>query len=377
MKYLFMEFFTEFQCVGGECPDTCCRGWNIYVDEESMKKYAQLPEVLRYQVLENIMEKDGKNMMKLDGEGCCPFLNSCGLCDLYEMISPDALCDTCQLYPRKIVNYYDTMMLTVSLSCPEVVRQLLEKKDTLGFRYVEDDTYVDTTDADWLWYNELINGLVITVEILQERNVPLWKRLHLVLDISEQVQKYADEGKLADLRSKIQIYKNPEWRKLQYSRLEKNDDVVNNMGGFLNALFDSISLIGEEIPYVLKPFVKVVLPQEEAEFLQWIENFHNEGRDETEYEKIAIQLAFEYYMDAVNGVALDVNIVKILVYLIILQTQEMYTLQQGELLIEDRIRLISRLSKVLEHSAMFDMVVENFLKANPRENIYGLLCILK
>lgn len=376
MKYLFIELFTEFQCVGGECPDTCCKGWTIYVDELSMEKYAALPEPLRSSVLERIKDLNGRKAMKLDEESRCPFWNAQGLCDMYDIISVDALCNTCQIYPRKIVNYYDVMLLTVSLSCPEVARLLLEHSGGLKFQFTEDDNYVDTTGANLTWYNELINGLVITMDILQERNIPLWKRLHMVLDVSGLVQKYADEGRLNDLRGEIQNYKDLDWRTRQYVEMERHGGKVNNLVQFLNELFDTITSIGEEL-YVMKSFTRVNLPTDEANLLQWMEDFKYNGRDESEYEKIATQLAFEYYMNALNGVALDINIVKILVYLILLQTQEMYIAHQGSLLKEDRILLISKLSRVLEHSSMFDVIANSLLKANSRESLYGLLSIFR
>lgn len=377
MKYLFINLFTDFQCVGGECPDTCCCGWTIRVDEESMNKYAMLPEPLRSQVLGNIGEDNGHHIMLLDEKGRCPFLNNENLCNLYTMISPDALCDTCQLYPRKIVTYYDTMLLTVSLSCPEVARLMLDYPDSLGFQFTEDDTVTDVTGADWLWYNELINGLVITTEILQERSAPLWKRLYLVLDIADIIQRFADEKRLSDLRNELQCYRSIDWRAVQYAELDTIDIKVNNMGAFINELFRAIAQIGEEIPYVMKAFMGVVLPEGEDELNCWRADFREQALDESEYEKIAIQLAFEYYMNALDGVRLDLNIVKILIFLILLHSQEMQTWEKGELTKEKRIQLISRLSRLLEHSAMFDTIADNIVRANDREKLYGLLLVLR
>lgn len=376
MKYLFMELYSDFQCVGGACPDTCCRGWKISVDEVSMRKYGELEEPLRSKILANMGEEDGQKVIKLDSERNCPFLNEQGLCAMYELISPDALCNTCQVYPRKIVDYYDVTLLTVALSCPEVARMLLDHPDVIRFQYTEDDIPSNTAGADWLLYNELINSLVVTMEILQERGGPLWKRLHMVLDVSGIVQQYIDECRLTQLREAIAVYKDAEWRKCQYIQMESEEYTISNLGIFLNELFHTVEVLGREM-YVMKSFDRVNLPSDETELCRWMEDFRNEGRDETEYEKIATQLSFEYYMNALKGVSLDVHIIKILIYLVLLQTQEMYIMKQGDLTKQDRIRLISKLSRVLEHSNVLDFIVENMLKANPRKNMYGLLSILK
>ena len=32
-------FYKEFSCIAGSCPDTCCAGWQIMIDEKSLQKY--------------------------------------------------------------------------------------------------------------------------------------------------------------------------------------------------------------------------------------------------------------------------------------------------------------------------------------------------
>ena len=35
MKYLKPHFYDQFVCTAGDCPDTCCAGWQILIDEDS------------------------------------------------------------------------------------------------------------------------------------------------------------------------------------------------------------------------------------------------------------------------------------------------------------------------------------------------------
>ena len=35
-------FYKEFSCIAGACPDTCCAGWQIMIDEKSLQKYRRL-----------------------------------------------------------------------------------------------------------------------------------------------------------------------------------------------------------------------------------------------------------------------------------------------------------------------------------------------
>ena len=39
MRYIKPDYYDKFQCVADKCPDTCCAGWQIMIDEESLERY--------------------------------------------------------------------------------------------------------------------------------------------------------------------------------------------------------------------------------------------------------------------------------------------------------------------------------------------------
>ncbi len=39
MRYLKPHFYDQFVCTAGDCPDTCCAGWQIVIDEDSLERY--------------------------------------------------------------------------------------------------------------------------------------------------------------------------------------------------------------------------------------------------------------------------------------------------------------------------------------------------
>ena len=43
MKLLKPDFYDGFACIASRCRDTCCAGWEIEVDEETLKKYREVP----------------------------------------------------------------------------------------------------------------------------------------------------------------------------------------------------------------------------------------------------------------------------------------------------------------------------------------------
>ena len=43
MRYVKPHFYDSFVCTAGDCPDTCCAGWQIMIDEESLERYENEP----------------------------------------------------------------------------------------------------------------------------------------------------------------------------------------------------------------------------------------------------------------------------------------------------------------------------------------------
>ena len=31
MQYIIPHYYKKFACIGGDCPDTCCAGWQIMI----------------------------------------------------------------------------------------------------------------------------------------------------------------------------------------------------------------------------------------------------------------------------------------------------------------------------------------------------------
>ena len=40
MQITAPDFYKKFSCIAGECPATCCAGWQIVIDKKSLKRYS-------------------------------------------------------------------------------------------------------------------------------------------------------------------------------------------------------------------------------------------------------------------------------------------------------------------------------------------------
>ena len=375
MKYLISDLYSEYECIGGECPETCCGGWDIVVDDNSYKKYNILDEPEKSWILERISKHDGYYKMVLEADtGRCRFLDNEGWCLLYRNISPDMLCNTCKFFPRKLHVYYDLYVLTASIACPVVAKNIVNMKEKSQFRYMEDDQKISIINPNWERYNEAINGFVNTVDILQDRRLSIGTRLIIALEVASIIQTSVDCNNYNGLRAKLEAYFDSERRLNIAKKYEIKENMTPNIDVFINHLFDIIHAGAKKVALlnrIYRPHISNA-----GEFYEIKTQFAINERNDIEYENISVQLIFEEYMKVIDGANIYDQFLKIAIYILLLMTQEMYMFKEGELKEENRIVLISRLSRMMDHSNIFDIFKEDILSGNPKERIYDLLLII-
>ncbi len=120
MRIQTPDYFDSFSCWAGACPDTCCAGWEITIDEETFYRYQVAPGAFG-EHLRTLLQEDGEDKsFILTGEGRCPCLKEDNLCSLYQNLGEDWLCQTCAEHPRSFVEIGEWEQIDLSLSCPAV-----------------------------------------------------------------------------------------------------------------------------------------------------------------------------------------------------------------------------------------------------------------
>ena len=130
MQYTFPNYYKEFSCIAGACPDTCCAGWQIVIDDQTLKKYQHFKGPFRNRLHNDI---DWKQHVFRQYNRRCAFLNEENLCDIYTEAGPEMFCRTCRNYPRHIEEFEGLREISLSLSCPEAARILLSQKEKVHF----------------------------------------------------------------------------------------------------------------------------------------------------------------------------------------------------------------------------------------------------
>ena len=128
MKLYEPCFAAQFHCLAGACPDTCCKDWEIILDEKTLARYRALPGVFGDEVRACLTtDAEGDTMFRLT-DGHCPLLSSDGLCRVQLSLGEEALCDTCRAHPRFYEEYGQTKELTLSISCPAAIDLLFAQE---------------------------------------------------------------------------------------------------------------------------------------------------------------------------------------------------------------------------------------------------------
>ena len=204
MQPSYSAYAQKFRCIGSECEDTCCAGWNVPVDEPTYRKYQDLPAgPFRTLICDSVAKNDPPSgtdpatpaifaQIRMNSANQCPMLSTERLCSVQAELGHEMLGHTCATYPR-IVHQVDGLKETaLTLSCPEAARLVLLspellRQDLPTSEVQEAHVPLETGSAkentqplptDFLAIRELV------LEIIQERFYPLWQRMFLIsLDV--------------------------------------------------------------------------------------------------------------------------------------------------------------------------------------------------
>lgn len=204
MKKIYPDFYENFKCIADRCPDSCCKDWDVVVDDKSAEVYSCVCGECGKKLNEKmIIDEDGDRIFKSDN-GKCPFWNDDMLCDIYINLGEEMLCKTCREFPRLTQDYTAFSEYMLSFSCPEAAKIMLALEK---FDYIEDFKIENTElDYDLELMNFIIKARKITSDIIADRQKLISERLKKALIFNAQVQNLInnevyDISMLNDLKS--------------------------------------------------------------------------------------------------------------------------------------------------------------------------------
>ena len=128
MKLYAPEYYKKFVCIADKCRHSCCVGWEIDIDDDTMNKYDCIDAEYRKTIIKSIEKTDEPHFRLGEGERC-PHLNEKGLCKIILELGEDYLCHICREHPRF---YNDTPRgreVGLGMACEEACRIILASDD--------------------------------------------------------------------------------------------------------------------------------------------------------------------------------------------------------------------------------------------------------
>ena len=218
MLIVYPDYYKDFSCVAGDCEDTCCAGWEIVIDPKSLKKYHE-SNTFKRRLLRDIKWRKGTFRQCKDGR--CAFLREDGLCDLYRNLGADSLCRTCRTYPRHTEEFENVREITLSISCPQVARMLMERTEPVRFLEKETDREESYEDFDYFLFSCLTDARAVMLLVLQDRELAIGERLLLVLGIAHDLEVRYRQGRLGETDEVLARAQRPEALKKVRQQLER------------------------------------------------------------------------------------------------------------------------------------------------------------
>lgn len=188
---LFPRYVSHFRCIGADCEDTCCSGWDISIDQKTFEAYTDpkkyYPPALKKLFGKNIRiqtqsptKEKYANAINDPCTNNCPFLQE-NLCAIHRDIGEDKLSNTCFNFPRFTRKFLGNIEQTLTLSCPEAARLALLQAD--AFDFVEGELSVrpvalSVIDEKWgMSVDEMNEIRIFCFQLMRTEGLEIWERL--------------------------------------------------------------------------------------------------------------------------------------------------------------------------------------------------------
>lgn len=374
MKVLKPFYYDNFKCIVGDCIDNCCHAeWEISIDKRTYKKYKKLKGQWGNKINNNIGRirsnisdlRYGK--IKLKDKGCS-LLDEKGLCTIHANLGVEYLCNTCKFYPREITKFGEIYERNLYMSCPEVARYFVKYKGNFYFNMDEeelsdlDNDYIVDKNYDENLYNLLWYSRSLAMEIIQFKEIEIWKRIIFLKMLCDKVQKLINEENYEDYEKLLNTFRNEITNIDVINSLDKIKLVPNVKINFIKSVVDISERVSRnKVKYnnLLEQYKKLFENDIDSNFENVIKKEYefNKYLNNEEYimENLLIYLIYKYFMRALHTKDLnkEINNVIISYAMIKMLLLGQYDANENKLKEDDFVEVFYVFSRVIEHNKIF------------------------
>ena len=387
MEYTFPHYFEKFRCVAGKCEDTCCAGWAIMIDEDTLEKYENYQGSFGNRLRNSINWEEG---CFCQYEKRCAFLNDENLCDLHIEAGEDMLCDTCRNYPRHMEEFEGLREGSLSLSCIEAAKIILGCQEPVEFITLEDDVEDEEyDDFDFLLFTKFMDAREKILSVLQNRNIDIMMRMSIVLDFVQKMQDAIDEDEIFQIDDLLEGFGNMDMLLEFQKNSEKYHIGENEFCGNMRKIFrvfQKLEVLKDDWPELIKHAEKILYSEGQSNYEKNRQAFHKlQGLYGAKYEEWANELeqlmvyfVFTYFCGAVYDDNVIGKMKTAIVATILIQelTMAKWLEQEKSMDFHTFVDIAHRVSREIEHSDVNLIRLEKIFDKTPVFGTEQLLNIL-
>lgn len=252
MEIRYPDYYKKFRCIAGDCPDTCCAGWEIAVDPESVRRYRRAQKTTKNRIFASKLRHHiQRGCIVHPSEGSlCPFLDSSGLCEIYRELGAQALCHTCKRHPRHLEDYGDLHELVLLLSCPEAARLILEEGNASFYVKEIPDKAGDMDGIDIELRRILLEARECIWEKVKGSKVTIEESMAFAAAFGHDLQKrlmqknYDGANQILKRYGKAEVsYFVEVWKRKAKSKAMASNEKENGRFLLMSDFFDDLSLL--------------------------------------------------------------------------------------------------------------------------------------
>ncbi len=351
MEIRVPDYYKKFKCIADQCPDTCCAGWQIVIDEKTLEKYHKFPGPFGNRLANSIDWREGVFLQY--EEKRCAFLDENNLCDIYTEAGEEMFCRTCRTYPRHYEEFENVREISLAMSCPEAAKLILEKREPVRFLKVEKASKEEAYEAfDFFLYSKLADAREMIFEILQDRKRPVGERMAMVLAFVHDLQSRIDRGQIAAMEDIFSRYtkRGAKERFAKYLKpYEKQSKAAGQIKKEMLLQFSKLEILRETWPELLQKTREYAA--DETLERQWKEK--EEDLDlAVAAEQLMVYFIFTYFCGAVyDGKAYVKMKFSVIGTMVILETAKVLWVKNKEYSKMDALlEAAKRYSREVEHS---------------------------
>ena len=227
-----------------------------------------------------------------------------------------------------------------------------------------DKAYIFNNKKDENLYNLLWKSRILAMEVIQFKEIDLWKRIVFLKLIVDKVQNRIDESNYNNYLELLNILRSEITNINVINSLDKITSLLDMKLRFIQSVLQAKNNQGTDNEKYINLIYEYNELFEESnnneDILKLIEKKENEFNDylkdkENILENLLIYLIYKYFMEALNTKDVNKAITKIIINYVMIKTFLLarYNKNNKELKEEDFVEVFYIFSRVVEHNSVF------------------------